>query len=192
MSYKKYNLNGREMLNLDNHGMVDYNEYYMISNSSFKKREDIFKKFFAIQQANKLQNEPNISYSNQYDRFLEELKSTNPEMYNKKLSIYMEYIKELQDEEKKFSEDKQQLLSKGYPFDTELRKHGYFVVKINNDYFQLKRITEKNVKINIGDNLLPQNADISSYEIVPITFEELQEIKMRISKKEQSTSHHHR
>lgn len=29
MAYKKYNLNGREMLNLDNRGMVDYDEYYI-------------------------------------------------------------------------------------------------------------------------------------------------------------------
>ena len=29
MAYNKYIINGREMLNLDNLGMVDYDEYYI-------------------------------------------------------------------------------------------------------------------------------------------------------------------
>ena len=38
-------------------------------------------------------------------------------------------------------------------------------------------------------NLIPQQAEISSYEIIPVSSEKLQEIEMNISKKEQNVAH---
>lgn len=71
---------------------------------------------------------------------------------------------------------KKQLLIKGYPFDEKFKKYGYYIIKIDNDYYQYKSITEKNIKIDIGDKLLSQNVNISSYQFVPITIENLQEM----------------
>ena len=187
MAYTKYDLNGRKMLNLDNLGMVDYDEYYSISNKSIERRSNIVDKFISIQSANMLENEPNIDYPVLYNRFLEELKSINSEMYNQKLMFYKEYVKELNEEENKFMEEKQQLLLKGYPFDRKFKRYGYYIIRIDNDYFQYKLITEKKL-INMGDKLLPQNAVISSYEFVPITIEALRKIEIDIINKEQSVS----
>lgn len=192
MAYAKYELNGKKLLNLDNIGMVDYDEYYLIFNKSIGRRSIITDKFISTQNANMLENEPNINYTVLYSRFLEELKSINPEMYNQKLMFYKEYIKELNEEENVFSEEKQQLLIKGYPFDKRFKKYGYYIIKIDNDYFQYKLITEKNIKIDMGDNLLPQNADISSYQFVPITIEDLQEMEMNIINQRQPGSKHFR
>ena len=38
----------------------------------------------------------------------------------------------------------------------------------------------------MGNKLLPQNANISGYKLVPITLEELQEIKSEVLRKDQS------
>ena len=40
----------------------------------------------------------------------------------------------------------------------------------------------------MGNKLFPQNANISSYEFVAITNEDLQKIKMKIKNQEQSSS----
>lgn len=186
MAYNKYIINGREMLNLDNLGMVDYNEYYIILGKSYERREDITTKYVTIQSTNILEEEPSINYSVQYGQFLEKLKSVNPEMFNKKMSFFKDYLKELKEEENMYREEKNQLLSNGYPFDSNLKKYGYYIIEIDNNYFQYKRVVENNVKIDMGDKLLPQNANISSYKLVPITLEELQEIKSEVLKK----SHH--
>lgn len=186
MAYNKYIINGREMLNLDNLGMVDYDEYYIILGKSYERREDITTKYVTIQSTNILEEEPSINYSVQYGQFLEKLKSVNPEMFNKKMSFFKDYLKELKEEENMYREEKNQLLSNGYPFDSNLKKYGYYIIEIDNNYFQYKRVVENNVKIDMGDKLLPQNANISSYKLVPITLEELQEIKSEVLKKGQS------
>lgn len=186
MAYNKYIINGREMLNLDNLGMVDYDEYYITLGKSYERREDITTKYVTIQSTNILEEEPSINYSAQYGQFLEKLKSVNPEMFNKKMSFFKDYLKELKEEENMYREEKNQLLSNGYPFDSNLKKYGYYIIEIDNNYFQYKRVVENNVKIDMGDKLLPQNANISSYKLVPITLEELQEIKSEVLKKGQS------
>ena len=186
MAYNKYIINGREMLNLDNLGMVDYDEYYIILGKSYERREDITTKYVTIQSTNILEEEPSINYSAQNGQFLEKLKSVNPEMFNKKMSFFKDYLKELKEEENMYREEKNQLLSNGYPFDSNLKKYGYYIIEIDNNYFQYKRVVENNVKIDMGDKLLPQNANISSYKLVPITLEELQEIKSEVLKKGQS------
>lgn len=186
MAYNKYIINGREMLNLDNLGMVDYDEYYIILGKSYERREDITTKYVTIQSTNILEEEPSINYSVQYGQFLEKLKSVNPEMFNKKMSFFKDYLKELREEENMYREEKNQLLSNGYLFDSNLKKYGYYIIEIDNNYFQYKRVVENNVKIDMGDKLLPQNANISSYKLVPITLEELQEIKSEVLKKGQS------
>ena len=189
MAYKKYNLGGREMLNLDNYGMVDYNEYYLLLNNSNERRSNISDKFLSAQKSNMLENEPTMNYSVQYQKFLEELKTTNPDMYNQKLMIYKEYITALQDEEKQFAKEKQQLLLNGYPFDSRMKKYGYCIFEMNGNYFQYKCVVQKDVKIDMGDNLIPQQAEVSSYEIIPVSSEELQEIEANISIKEQNVAH---
>lgn len=186
MAYKKFNLNGRKMLNLDNLGMVDYDEYYIISGKSYERRENITTKYVTIQSTNLLENEPSINYSVQYGQFLEKLKSVNPEMFNKKMSLFKDYLKELNEEESMYREEKNQLLSNGYPFNKNLKKYGYYIIEIDNNYFQYKRVVENNVKIDMGDKLLPQNVNISGYELVPITLEDLQEIKSEVLRKGQS------
>ena len=189
MAYKKYNLGGREMLNLDNYGMVDYNEYYLLLNNSNERRSNISDKFLSAQKSNMLKNEPTMNYSVQYQKFLEELKTTNSDMYNQKLMIYKEYITALQDEGKQFAKEKQQLLLNGYPFDSRMKKYGYCIFEMNGNYFQYKCVVQKDVKIDMGDNLIPQQAEISSYEIIPVSSEELQEIEINISRKEQNVAH---
>ena len=186
MAYNKYIINGREMLNLDNLGMVDYNEYYIILGKSYERREDITTKYVTIQSTNRLEEEPSVNYSVQYGQFLEKLKSVNPEMFNKKMSFFKDYLKELKEEENIYREEKNQLLSNGYLFDSDLKKYGYYIIKIDNNYFQYKRVGENNAKIDMGNKLLPQNANISSYKLVPITLEELQEIKSEVLRKDQS------
>ena len=186
MAYNKYIINGREMLNLDNFGMVDYNEYYIMLGKSYERREDITTKYVTIQSTNRLEEEPSVNYSVQYGQFLEKLKSVNPEMFNKKMSFFKDYLKELKEEENIYREEKNQLLSNGYLFDSDLKKYGYYIIKIDNNYFQYKRVGENNAKIDMGNKLLPQNANISSYKLVPITLEELQEIKSEVLKKGQS------
>ena len=188
MAYRKYDLNGRKMLNLDNLGMVDYDEYYLILSRSYERRRDITNKYSSIQNENMINNEPNINYTVLYNRFLEELKDINSEMYNQKLKFYEEYLRELSKEEDIFNKEKQQLLISGYLFDKKLKEYGYYIIKIDNDYFQYKLIEEKNVKIDMGNRLFPQNANISSYEFVAITNEDLQKIKMKIKNQEQSSS----
>lgn len=188
MAYRKYDLNGRKMLNLDNLGMVDYDEYYLILSRSYERRRDITNKYSSIQNENMINNEPNINYTVLYNRFLEELKDINSEMYNQKLKFYEEYLRELSKEEDIFNKEKQQLLISGYLFDKKLKEYGYYIIKIDNDYFQYKLIEEKNVKIDMGNKLFPQNANISSYEFVAITNEDLQKIKMKIKNQEQSSS----
>lgn len=106
MAYAKYKLSGKNLLNLDNIGMIDYDEYYLIFIKSIERRSNITDKYISIQNTNMLQNEPNIDNPVLYKRFLEGLKSTNPEMYNQKLMFYSEYIKELNEEENMFSEKK--------------------------------------------------------------------------------------
>ncbi len=192
MAYRKYNLDGREMLNLDNYGMVDYNEYYSLWHNSNERRSNISDKFLSEQKSNMLENEPTMNYSVQYQKFLEELKTTNSNRYNQKLMIYKEYITALQDEEKQFAKEKQQLLLNGYPFDSRMKKYGYCIFEIKGNYFQYKCVVQKNVKIDMGDNLIPQQAEVSSYEIIPVSSEELQEIEMNISKKEQNIAHRYR
>ena len=189
MAYKKYNLGGREMLNLDNYGMVDYNEYYSLWQNSNERRSNISDKFLSAQKSNMLKNEPTMNYSVQYQKFLEELKTTNPDIYNQKLMIYKEYITALQDEEKQFAKEKQQLLLNGYPFDSRMKKYGYCIFEMNGNYFQYKCVVQKDVKIDMGDNLIPQQAEVSSYEIIPVSSEELQEIEANISIKEQNVAH---
>ena len=186
MAYNKYIINGREMLNLDNFGMVDYNEYYIMLGKSYERREDITTKYVTIQSTNRLEEEPTVNYSVQYGQFLEKLKSVNPEMFNKKMSFFKDYLKELKEEENIYREEKNQLLSNGYLFDSDLKKYGYYIIKIDNNYFQYKRVGENNAKIDMGNKLLPQNANISSYKLVPITLEELQEIKSEVLRKDQS------
>lgn len=186
MAYNKYIINGREMLNLDNFGMVDYNEYYIMLGKSYERREDITTKYVTIQSTNRLEEEPSVNYSVQYGQFLEKLKSVNPEMFNKKMSFFKDYLKELKEEENIYREEKNQLLSNGYLFDSDLKKYGYYIIKIDNNYFQYKRVGENNAKIDMGNKLLPQNANISSYKLVPITLEELQEIKSEVLRKDQS------
>ena len=186
MAYNKYIINGREMLNLDNFGMVDYNEYYIILGKSYERREDITTKYVTIQSTNRLEEEPSVNYSVQYGQFLEKLKSVNPEMFNKKMSFFKDYLKELKEEENIYREEKNQLLSNGYLFDSDLKKYGYYIIKIDNNYFQYKRVGENNAKIDMGNKLLPQNVNISSYKLVPITLEELQEIKSEVLRKDQS------
>ena len=188
MAYRKYDLNGRKMLNLNNLGMVDYDEYYLILSRSYERRRDITNKYSSIQNENMINNEPNINYTVLYNRFLEELKDINSEMYNQKLKFYEEYLRELSKEEDIFNKEKQQLLISGYLFDKKLKEYGYYIIKIDNDYFQYKLIEEKNVKIDMGNKLFPQNANISSYEFVAITNEDLQKIKMKIKNQEQSSS----
>lgn len=183
MAYQKYNLNGREMLNLDNRGMIDYDEYYIILGKSFERRSDITSKYHAIQNIDLIENEPSIEYSVQYNQFLEVLKSTNLEMYNKRVTLLKNYLKELSEEEDKLRDEKNQLLLKGYPFDDNMKKYGYYIIEVNNNYFQYKRVVENGIKVDMGDNLLPQNVSISSLELVPITLEELQIIKMDIERK---------
>ena len=185
MAYNKYIINGREMLNLDNLGMVDYNEYYIILGKSYERREDITTKYVTIQSINRLEEEPSVNYSVQYGQFLEKLKSVNPEMFNKKMSFFKDYLKELRDEENIYREEKNQLLSNGYLFDSDLKKYGYYIIEIDNNYFQYKRVGENNSKIDMGNKLLPQNANISIYKLVPITLEELQEIKSEVLRKDQ-------
>lgn len=186
MAYNKYIINGREMLNLDNFGMVDYNEYYIILGKSYERREDITTKYVTIQSTNRLEEEPSVNYSVQYGQFLEKLKSVNPEMFNKKMSFFKDYLKELKEEENIYREEKNQLLSNGYLFDSDLKKYGYYIIEIDNNYFQYKRVGENNAKIDMGNKLLPQNVNISSYKLVPITLEELQEIKSEVLRKDQS------
>ena len=94
-------------------------------------------------------------------------------------------MKELNEEESMYREEKNQLLSNGYPFDKNLKKYGYYIIEIDNNYFQYKRVVENNVKIDMGDKLLPQNVNISGYELVPITLEDLQEIKSEVLRKGQ-------
>ncbi len=192
MAYKKYNLGGREMLNLDNYGMVDYNEYYLLLNNSNERRSNINDKFLSAQKSNLLENEPAMNYSVQYQKFLEELKTTKPDIYNQKLMMYKEYITALQGEEKQFTEEKQQLLLNGYPFDSRMKKYGYFIFEMNGSYFQYKCVVQKDVKIDMGDNLIPQQAEISSYEIIPVSSEKLQEIETNISIKEQNVAHRYK
>ncbi len=186
MAYNKYIINGREMLNLDNFGMVDYNEYYIILGKSYERREDITTKYVTIQSTNRLEEEPSVNYSVQYGQFLEKLKSVNPEMFNKKMSFFKDYLKELKEEENIYREEKNQLLSNGYLFDSDLKKYGYYIIEIDNNYFQYKRVGENNAKIDMGNKLLPQNANISGYKLVQITLEELQEIKSEVLRKDQS------
>ena len=147
MAYRKYDLNGRKMLNLNNLGMVDYDEYYLISSRSYERRSDITNKYSSIQSKNMINNEPNINYTVLYNRFLEELKDINSEMYNQKLKFYEEYLRELSKEEDIFNKEKQQLLIRGYLFDKKLKEYGYYVIKIDNDYFQYKLIEEKKLKL---------------------------------------------
>lgn len=180
MAYAKYELNGKSLLNLNNIGMVDYDEYYLMWSKSMERRNNIADKYISIQNTHLLQNEPGINYSVLYKRFLEELKSTNLELYNQKLMFYNEFKSELNAEEKMFDEEKRQLLIKGYPFDKSLKKYGYYIVKIDDDYYQYKWVTEK-TKVDMGDRFLPQNAIISGYRFVPLTIEELQEIKLNIT-----------
>ena len=175
MAYRKFDLNGREMLNLDNLGMVDYDEYYSIWHRSIKRREDICDKYISMQNTNRLENEPDINYPYQYTPFLEELKSINSEMYNKKLIIYEKFEKELEKEANVFNDEKQQLLIKGYQFDKEFKRYGKYVIKIDNNYFLYTQLEDKKVKIDMGPNLLPQNAIIQEYDFVPVTIEELQQ-----------------
>lgn len=182
MAYEKYNLNGRGMLNLDNRGMVDYDEYYLILGKSFERRSDITSKYHTIQNADLIENEPSIEYSVQYNQFLEVLKSRNLEMYNKRMTLFKNYLSELNEEEGILRDEKNQLLSKGYPFDNYMKKYGYYIIEVDNNYFQYKRVVENGIKFDMGGNLLPQNAIISSLELVPITFEDLQIIKMNIEK----------
>lgn len=183
MAYRKYNLNGREMLNLDNRGMVDYDEYYIILGKSFERRSDITSKYQTIQNTDLIENEPSIEYSMQYNQFLEGLKSVNLEMYSKKVTLLENYLTELNEEESMFRDEKNQLLSKGYPFDSNMKKYGYYIIEVDNNYFQYKRVVENSIKVDMGDNLLPQNVNISSLELVPITLEELQIIKMNVLRK---------
>lgn len=180
MAYAKYELNGKSLLNLNNIGMVDYDEYYLMWSKSMERRNNIADKYISIQNTHLLQNEPGINYSVLYKRFLEELKSTNLELYNQKLMFYNEFKSELNAEEKMFDEEKRQLLIKGYPFDKSLKKYGYYIVKIDDDYYQYKWVTGK-TKVDMGDRFLPQNAIISGYRFVPLTIEELQEIKLNIT-----------
>mgnify|MGYP003295289975 CR=1 FL=1 len=180
MAYAKYNLNGREMLNLDNLGVVDYNEFYSILYKSYERRENISKKYTALQNAKKLENEPSIDYSVLYQRFLEELKSINPDMYNHKSTLLKDYLNELKEEENIFKEEKEQLLSKGYLFNDDLKHLGYYIIKIDDDYFQYKLITTENVMIDMGDKLFHQTASISRYEFVPLTIIDLLQIKKKI------------
>lgn len=147
MAYRKYDLNGRKMLNLDNLGMVDYDEYYLILSRSYERRRDITNKYSSIQNENMINNEPNINYTVLYNRFLEELKDINSEMYNQKLKFYEEYLRELSKEEDIFNKEKQQLLISGYLFDKKLKEYGYYIIKIDNDYFQYKLIGEKMLKL---------------------------------------------
>lgn len=180
MAYNKYNLNGREMLNLDNIGVVDYNEFYSILHNSFERRENISKKYTTLQNAKKLENEPSIDYSVLYQLFLDEIKNINPDMYNQKSTLLEDYLNELKEEENIFKEEKQQLLSKGYLFNYDLKRLGYYIIKIDDDYFQYKLITTENVMIDMGDKLFPQTASISRYEFVPLTVIDLLKIKKKI------------
>lgn len=182
MAYKKYNLNGREMLNLDNRGMVDYAEYHIILGKSFERRSNITSKYHTIQNADLIGNEPSIEYVKQYNQFLEALKSINLEMYNRRLALLKNYLKELDEEEGILRDEKNQLLSKGYLFDNNMKKYGYYIIKVDNNYFQFKRVYENGIKVDMGNNLLPQNARISSLELIPITLEDIQIIKMNIEK----------
>ena len=107
-------------------------------------------------------------------------------MFNKKMSFFKDYLKELKEEENIYREEKNQLLSNGYLFDSDLKKYGYYIIEIDNNYFQYKRVGENNAKIDMGNKLLPQNANISGYKLVQITLEELQEIKSEVLRKDQS------
>lgn len=158
----------------------------IILGKSYERREDITTKYVTIQSTNRLEEEPSVNYSVQYGQFLEKLKSVNPEMFNKKMSFFKDYLKELKEEENIYREEKNQLLSNGYLFDSDLKKYGYYIIKIDNNYFQYKRVGENNAKIDMGNKLLPQNVNISSYKLVPITLEELQEIKSEVLRKDQS------
>ena len=89
MAYRKYNLGGREMLNLDNYGMVDYNEYYSLWHNSNERRSNISDKFLSVQKSNMLENEPTMNYSVQYQKFLEE----NNQIKNDKLLLFLAEIR---------------------------------------------------------------------------------------------------
>lgn len=154
----------------------------IILGKSFERRSDITSKYHTIQNADLIENEPSIEYVMQYNRFLEALKSMNPEIYNKRMALLKNYLKELNEEEDTLRDEKNQLLANGYPFDNNMKKYGYYIIEVDNNYFQYKRVVENGIKVDMGDNLLPQNVSISSLELIPITLEDLQIIKMNIEK----------
>lgn len=177
MAYRKFNVNGREMLVLDNRGMVDYNDYYIILGKSFERRSDITTKYQIMQNDDLIENEPSINYTVQYRNFLEDLKSFNPEIYDKKSTLLKDYLNELNEEEKLHFDEINTLLANGCPFDSELKKYGLYVISVDNSFYQYKRVVENDIKIDIGTNLLPQNVSVSSLELIPITLEQLEGIK---------------
>lgn len=185
MAYSEFNINGRKMLNLDNLGMVDYDAYYVLLGKSYERRGDITNKYLTIQGANKVENEPNINYSVLYEKFLENLKKSNIELFDEKKKYFKDYIEELNAEERIFGEEKRQLLLKGYPFDNSLKRFGYYIIETDNNFFQYKRVVKKDINVDMGNDLLPQNVNISSFQLVPISLEELESIKNQVLRKSQ-------
>ena len=184
MAYTRYKVAGRDLLNLDDLAMVPYDKYYVLLELSFQRRNNITLYYNILQRSSKVSNEPDISYSVLYERFLKKLKEENIDLYNEKMRIFSDYERDLYEEEKMFKAEKAKLMDEGYRFDKNLRNYGFYVFKVGNDYYQYKYVNKGLYTIDMGDKLLPMRAEISGYEVLPLSKSELFRIEMQVEKKQ--------
>lgn len=167
MALREFNINGRKMAVIENRGFVDYDNYYIICGKSFERREKIVSKYEEIQSTDLGKDEPRISLSTQYSNYLDALKTNDVEMFNKKRSLSKQFSNELYEEELVYLDEIKELLSDGYSFDAELKRYGFYVVNIDSNYYQYTK----------------------DFELIPISIEQLKEIKYKVSKKKEILEH---
>lgn len=160
MALRKLDINGRKMGVIENRGFVDYDDYYIICGRSLERRKKIISKYNEFQST----DEPRISMPTQYNKYLEMLKINDVEMFNKKRFLYEQYTNELHEEECIYADEIKKLLSDGYPFDAELKKYGFYVVNIDNNYYLYSK----------------------DFELTSISTEQLNEIINKVEKKKEN------
>lgn len=181
MARQKYHINGRDMLMIDHQGLVDYDEYYILLGKSAERRADITTEYQVRQNESIIEGEPSINYSVYYAKFLDELKNRNIKMYNQKLRLLKNYLADLKEEENIHLDAVASLLEEGYAFDSDLRKKGIYIINVDGAYFQYEKVSEGKIKVEMGESYFAQNANISSFQLVPIAVEEYQRLKEKQS-----------
>lgn len=182
MAYREYYFDGKKMLDYEDQALIDYDEYYEARSNKSEGEYFLYSRFYEIQKKEKIDGEPNIGYTDYYLKFLEKLKETDLKLYKKKKDFFDNYVMLVKEIDDEFKYSINRLIKKGYTFDPELKKLGHKVAKIDGKNYIGKWVSG-DTTLNMGENLLPLQATVSSFEYVAISDDELLEIKMREKKK---------